>query len=101
MRLEVRCCCQPTKLLGWVQVEQRTIERAHYLIYPRLIRKPPPMSRVSMDQPVGEYVTSYIQLPLAFFEPGNGEHGYVALKAEGYDQEELKALLGDRFEPAP
>lgn len=88
MRLEVRCCCQPTKLLGWLEI-------GNYLPHhplPRFIRFPAlsSMRRSALSFP-------YIELPIEMFHTAMDEEPmreYPAIKAEGVTLDQLKTLHG-------
>jgi hypothetical protein len=74
MKMEVRCGCQPEKLLGWFMVPDGFNSR--YLQFPVL---------ADLDR------LEFMQLPIApIMDPDRGERGrYLAIKAEGLTKEDL------------
>lgn len=67
MKIEVRCCCQPKKLLGWIDVDPRAVRRGaviHFAIPPSamlLSGKPeivntPPVDVTLPVEAIGEYL---------------------------------------------
>lgn len=97
MRLEVRCCCTPRKLLGWIDVPDRSL--APYI---RFCPLPAPsvadFVRAENVMRSGDVVT----LSVAQYEYAPDRRTtrpYFALKAEGVPIETLRLLRG--FEEAP
>lgn len=87
MRLEVRCCCQPNKLLGWLEIGNFL---PHHPL-PRTVRFP----KLSSMQRTESF--TYIELPIVMFHTAMDEipmREYPALKAEGMTVEQLKTLQG-------
>lgn len=100
-RVEVRCCCQPRKILGWVIVSDDIYRCAQWLVVDASVpTRFPGFSGCRSDMPGQTFAFKQVELPFAMFNPGYGERPYKALKAEGYDQVQLSELLGARFEPA-
>lgn len=89
--LEVRCCCQPQKLLGHIDVSDSEF-------WHKRVR------RVKL-RPVSDFVASspddvfadIISLPIQQFTQGKNMR--YAVKAEGYSAEDLRNVQG--FEAAP
>lgn len=89
-RLEVRCCCQPQKLLGWMNVPHA--ERGRYVVGKRITRSgftfnsvcPPSLAQEEKALPLDVY-------------SGPGEPPRLAVKAEGLELPELVEWFG----PAP
>lgn len=85
MRYEVRCCCTPQKLLGWLEAPEGVRE------WNWPLSEPMPWNRITqLDQmtlPVNR-----ISLPIApiFI---NGRQ-YLAVKAEGVEIETLRNVVG-------
>lgn len=91
--LEVRCCYQPRKLLGWVDVPDDLARIGRRLFGMRLQRKPMPPR--PWEQPIRAEPSRVERV--AFAVDGYtvyGERPYPALKAEGFSVEELQELLG-------
>lgn len=72
-RLEVRCCCQPEKLLGWMDVVDSTSD-VHVVVSTR-------------------YASARFILPIAIFKDDSGRQ-YPAIKAEGHTAESLRLIPG-------
>lgn len=91
--LEVRCCCQPQKMLGWVEVPDHLARKGKTLVS-RLADYT--LQTVPAAQPIGmahQSVTT-VSFPLEFFHPeGDFSDPYLAVKAEGYEGDELYRLL--------
>lgn len=109
VRLEVRCCCSPKKLLGWAHVPVAEAVAGGELIASRPWR--------DLGMTVGPYAVRVIELEneqIRFHianvrleietdpdEPHTIER-YPAVKAEGYEGRELAELLAPwAFQPAP
>lgn len=88
MRIEVRCCCSPKKLLGWVHLPQGAWDRR--ICLPMRATAPAQFDRhLSGFAPeeVGQVTLSFARL-----DPGNGDESYLCLKAEGLSIETLRKL---------
>lgn len=94
MFLEVRCCCQPQKVLGYMQVTQEQIDRRR-VVYPMLAP-----FRYDTSDLVSEVRASCLDLPIeeiimtSSFQVGPINHiadegKHLAIKAEGKTVEEL------------
>lgn len=114
-KVEVRCCCQPQKLLGWVtlhgRAEEALAEPGRFLLVRRAVRVcaapcwPPYQLSAEFPAPlVALSRVSVEEIRFAFdvYNPARVfERSYVALKAEGYEGQELASLLASwHFEPA-
>lgn len=77
--MEVRCCCIPQKLLGWVDIKDKG---ADHILWPLAFR---------IDEQ-GEPRT--IELEVALFNPGTGEEPYRALKSGELPIETLRLIPG-------
>ncbi len=79
-RLEVRCCCQPKKLLGTLPVPDR-VQPGQCIVFPRLQHSADSNPR------------DRIMLPVATF--WQRHKGYrLALKAEGVTLDVLRTVIG-------
>jgi len=83
MQIEVRCCCNPTKLMGWLEMENLET------------------SKVSFPIPNGKGQFDVITLEFSAWSErdefsGLGRHGH-AFKADGISIEQLKRIK--RFVP--
>lgn len=103
MKLEVRCCCQPRKLLGWLEVADDYRHSATFVIGPDTIERID-VSEISNDwrsSVVGRVIPGD-SITLAIAEIGLVENGvtarYRALKADGVPIERLRLIPG--FEEA-
>ena len=85
IRLEVRCCCQPQKLLGHMQLDERLARAGAYISGARVRGDGPGVDRWS--------------LPVASFDPGSGQPSRLAVKAEGLEVADLVSIFGATFEP--
>jgi hypothetical protein len=86
IRLEVRCCCQPRKLLGHMQLDERLARDGGYVLGARVRGDGPGVDRWS--------------LPIALFDPGEfGQPRRLAVKAEGLETADLVSIFGASFEP--
>lgn len=74
MKYEVRCCCQPQKLLGWVELANFQSRS-----YTFSLRVP------------GERSFDYLSLQLCPFINENGRQ-YLAFKADGVPLETLRRI---------
>lgn len=88
MRLEVRCCCQPNKLLGWVNVNP------NHVIEGQAIRLPCMVSIHDIQSRVYPFVELHVGR-IAF--PDN-PRGYPAIMAEHVSIETLRTIAS--FEEA-
>lgn len=89
MRYEVRCCCQPEKLLGWVDAP----EGASHV---RLVElSPAPRFAVGDHRdPAPVPNPPAIELPIATMYHALDNFPTRAVKAEGWTKEELKKFCG-------
>ena len=77
LKLEVRCCCAPQKLLGWMEVFLLGREIVFYRMHrDRIERVSLPITMIRVD-----------------------DKDYPAIKAEGLTQDDFKGVRG--FTPAP
>lgn len=82
--LEVRCCCQPRKVLGWLEVPEHRAQAGERASFPLTATWRP--GRVLLPESV--------TLPVAtVMEYG---HAWPALKAEGVTIERLRRIQGFR-----
>jgi hypothetical protein len=81
-RLEVRCCCQPRKVLGWLEVPEHQVREGNSVRFTI-----PPTWR-----PERVLLADTIALPVATIT----EYGrdWLAFKAEGAPVERLRKLPG-------
>lgn len=82
MRVEVRCCCQPQKLRGHIDVPPGAAVPGRPYRWPLLF----------YDGHV-----AWVELTFAMFSPGPGSRPYIALKSEDVPIETLRRIKG--FEP--
>lgn len=78
--MEVRCCCVPQKLLGWVDIKDKGQDHILWPLAFRLQEAP--------DMP------TIIELDVALFNPGDGSQPYRALKSMDYPIEVLRLIPG-------
>ena len=99
--LEVRCYCKPEKMLGWVEVPDHLAQRGRTLVSRKV--------EADLPAPVGPYdapaalnsVQTVVTFPLEMFHPSPLADPYLAVKAEGYEGDELYRLLRPwNFRPA-
>ena len=88
-KLEVRCCCQPEKLLGWIEVANPNAKRV-VLTKPFRFK----LERVGIldSSPITRKDEPPLELPIQRIWM-DGE-AYYAVKAEGYTAEQLAEYLG-------
>lgn len=89
-RYEVRCCCEPEKLRGWIDVEG---DQRSYKFNLR-----PEFSASVFDAIPSAVTLDSLIMDMALINPGNGGRDYFALKAEGIPPEKLRRIPG--FIPA-
>lgn len=77
--MEVRCCCVPKKLLGWVDIKHKGSNT---------IMWPPAFSIDEAGEP------RCIELEVALFNPGDGTEPYHALKSGELPIETLRLIPG-------
>lgn len=80
-QLEIRCCCQPRKILGWINAPG---------VYHSGQMLALPLQRVSFMEET-EFI-DVLRLPVAIIRTGTEEH--LALKAEGTPVETLRRCSG-------
>jgi len=84
MRLEVRCCCNPGKLLGWLDVPDTTSPTFRFFL------QPPPVPRGSLTNC---FRIEEVVLEIAYFyQKGVGER--KAFKDNGLSIETLRRIPG-------
>lgn len=83
IRLEVRCCCQPRRLLGWVEVPDPNAPRV------RLLRLNPLITA----GPLTTELSQVIELPIETMD-APGRRPWRAVKAEGLRVEDLRTVFG-------
>lgn len=81
MKLEVRCCCQPQKLLGWFEFSWSGDTPPWTLRFPK---------RAPTGSLYGRFLT--VELPVARINVDG--RSYFAVKAEGMTVAELQQLGG-------
>jgi hypothetical protein len=81
VKLEVRCCCQPEKLLGWIDAQPN--RECVKLLKLAPLRWPWEMIETTQD------TVEMIVLPIVRFVNESG-YKYLAIKAEGRTMDELK-----------
>lgn len=88
MRMEVRCCCQPHKLLGWFEfIHEPQGEEINFVR----------TQRWGYRQTFGDVVVGKVTLPIEVIQIEDGRK-YRAIKAEGMTVDELREIQG--FIPA-
>lgn len=92
MRLEVRCCCQPQKLLGYLQVSPNELA-CGYIRRAKLTAAAFSTPESFAPEAVNVEI---VTLPIAYIIPPRSgwERAYKAVKAEGKTPEELRHLQG-------
>lgn len=101
MRLEVRCCCVPKKLLGWLEVADYRVREGNTIQF----ILPPIYERIFIDGRRYETMTAacYVRLPIArigMTDLFTGEPAsHLALKSEETPLETLRQIPG--FVEAP
>ena len=86
-RLEVRCCCQPQKVLGSLPVPADVDSRTS-LTYPKISTMPIGWFRA------GDLRIETRHLPVAWIRVSGEASPRLAIKAEGMTIEELRELHG-------
>ena len=84
MRMEVRCCCQPQKLLGTVEVPDGTKSRE---FVPFTLRPEWWLGDMPPDVPEAK-----VRLQCLYYYPRGGEEPYLAIKSEEYGLEVLNRI---------
>lgn len=102
MLVEVRCCCQPVKLLGWINLPLETVMRRGSVSFVAL-EEAPRVFGMSRDE---RCATQVISLPFADYINDfrhRDKHGrpvaHPALKSNDYPLETLRKIPG--FVPHP
>jgi hypothetical protein len=96
-RIEVRCCCQPTKLLGWIDVDASKVIEGRTLVFT------PPRYALLHRENVEVLPTAAddrIALPIAMVQFPDGRQ-YLALKSEETPIERLRTLKAFIEAPPP
>lgn len=91
--MEVRCCCQPKKVLGWLPVPD-DVEEGMTMAYAGVSRLPSPTDLWMDCAPVTCKSIPVVQLKVARIAVG--ESSWLAMKGEGMTVEQLRTLV--RFE---
>jgi hypothetical protein len=88
VRLEVRCCCNPNRLLGWVQVADPSDKSVRLSL-----RVPmPSIEDMLKEKPVGNTKDLFLELPIATLNLLGDV--WRAVKAEGTPIETLRRVVG-------
>lgn len=82
--MEVRCCCQPKKLLGWLPVPAVGVRQ---VVIPCL-----PASMLSQQAAEGQRVSGFSQKLLPVESITVDGEAFKAIKAEGMEMAELKKI---------
>lgn len=81
-RLEVRCCCQPQKLRGWLDVPEHAVKNGGVAVFP--LRTPP---NARWDAPF-----ETVRLEVARMVKGTKD--WLAVKSEDLPLETLRRIHG-------
>lgn len=92
-KVEVRCCCQPQKLLGWVEVPRAKLYEGHHV---RLLVTPDPRALLAVGaSPAPEIAGfAFLSLPIARIATPENSRGWLAVKAEGVPLSTLRRVAG-------
>jgi hypothetical protein len=90
MKIEVRCCCQPQKLLGWLPVDPKDVRRGAVINF-TIIRS---FANFLSDETVAVTPPARVALPVEDFHPGGLARYYPALKSEETPIEVLRKIPG-------
>jgi len=90
-RLEVRCCCQPNKLLGWLYADADRDVVLSRLVSPSPV---PLMTDANSRVPIVPERCHQITMEIATIALGEGFQPYRAIKAEGVPIETLRRIPG-------
>lgn len=93
IELEVRCCCQPQKLLGYMEVDEKLVRRGGVVIFERRERIPFVMDpRTIITSLPTPNRLERLRLPIEEFVDRSvaPEARHLALKAEGLSLEDLR-----------
>jgi len=88
MRVEVRCCCQPQKLLGWLEVPSPTIHDGQWVTFLVV-----PQCGGGLDGGLWEGGQRLALQICKWYDVGAVYYG-LALKAEGAPVEVLRRIRG-------
>lgn len=87
VKMEVRCCCVPQKLLGWLPVPYPNLKSVRYwLVHPSA--KWAPKGSETGETALGEY----LEMRLEDYLPEGAATPYRAIKAEGIPLETLRRI---------
>ena len=87
-QLEVRCCCEPRKLLGWIQVPDHMMVLGKELTVSR-----PPVQAMGAKQDLPAMgKPDHVTFKVTSLQSGFG-HIYLCLKADGFTTDECRNLL--------
>lgn len=89
--LEVRCCCQPQKMLGWVEVPDHLAQKGRTLV--TRMAQPFTTPVTAVEGIVSPHVSTVVSFPVQMFHPSALSDPYLAVKAEGYEGDTLYRLL--------
>lgn len=91
--LEVRCCCAPQKLLGWVDVDDMLIRaREIRVAIPRLTRMMAYWTEEDEPTRVPNIQNQRVSFRIEEWWDQGRKQG-LAVKAEGYTADDLETLL--------
>lgn len=85
MMREVRCCCTPTKLLGWLEWPDESRIEMRFQLCDSILS-----AVIGPRYPIASAVEE-IRLVLDYYWPKAGK-GYMAVKAEGVPLETLRRI---------
>ncbi len=85
VKMEVRCCCDPSRLLGYLPVQYPLMSFVRYWVSKSAM----PVEGFTCDLPSAKM--RYVELSLAFYAP-IGETPYRCVKADGVTMELLRSI---------
>lgn len=89
MRIEVRCCCNPVKLVGWIDIDAENKSYISIAVYPET-----DTISILMDADLNISMPRQIDLRMEMYKPEDGSEPYLALKAEDIPIETLRKIPG-------
>lgn len=93
IHLEVRCCCQPKKLLGYLPVDPQLAIRGARIRFAIPATFPYSRSRLG-DGDVKTTPQEVIVLPVESFQSSNPDERHLALKSEETPIETMRRIPG-------
>lgn len=94
--VEVRCCCDAGKLLGWLEVDLDRYKGQKYINFPMILIPNEVAGTIEASYKISDKVFKDVTLELAKFQKGDPDGGQtsIALKDLNHPIETLRMIPG-------